>query len=118
MSMETSGSIVDSLQGLPDLKRVVFTVLSHNYRYQTIDSRQKQVKRDAVGDLRKRPLAETWMSEEYGRFRSAVRAFHFPSCPDCELRASRDLRERNEGCWGWNPACADCLWAQDIVRCP
>ncbi|MDP3185276.1 MAG: radical SAM protein, partial [Anaerolineales bacterium] len=20
--------------------------------------------------------------------------------------------------WGWNPSCADCLWAQDIVRCP
>ncbi len=19
---------------------------------------------------------------------------------------------------GWSPSCADCLWAQDIVRCP
>ena len=28
------------------------------------------------------------------------------------------LRQDNQGCWGPNPSCADCLWAQDIVRCP
>ncbi len=62
--------------------------------------------------------AEIWMSEAYTRFRSEVRGFHFPSCPNCDLRASCDLRDNNNGCWGWNPSCADCLWAQDIVRCP
>ncbi|NLE77699.1 MAG: tungsten cofactor oxidoreductase radical SAM maturase [Chloroflexi bacterium] len=92
--------------------------LSHNYSYFTVDGRQKQVSRYALGDVRQQPLGETWMSEEYVRFRSAVRAVHFPSCPDCDLRETCDLRERNEGCWGWNPSCADCLWAQDIVRCP
>jgi len=58
------------------------------------------------------------MSEEYTRYRSAVRAFHFPSCPDCDLRETCDLRLENNACWGPNPSCADCLWAQDIVRCP
>jgi tungsten cofactor oxidoreducase radical SAM maturase len=92
--------------------------LSHNYSYFTIDGRKKQVSRYVLANVNKQPLAEIWMSEDYVRFRSAVRGFHFPSCPDCDLRESCDLRERNEGCWGWNPSCADCLWAQDIVRCP
>jgi tungsten cofactor oxidoreducase radical SAM maturase len=92
--------------------------LSHNYSYYAIDGLKKQVKRDTFGCVHDHPLADIWMSEEYVRFRSEVRAFHFPSCPDCDLRQTCDLRQRNEGCWGWNPSCADCLWAQDIVRCP
>jgi tungsten cofactor oxidoreducase radical SAM maturase len=92
--------------------------LSHNYSYFTVDGRKKQVSRYLLANVNEQPLAEIWMSEEYVRFRSEVRGFHFPSCPDCDLRESCDLRENNEGCWGWNPSCADCLWAQDIVRCP
>jgi tungsten cofactor oxidoreducase radical SAM maturase len=92
--------------------------LSHNYAYYAIDGRPKQVRRYILGWLHEQTLAEIWTSEEYVRFRSAVRGFHFPSCPNCDLRATCDLRERNEGCWGWNPSCADCLWAQDIIRCP
>jgi radical SAM protein with 4Fe4S-binding SPASM domain len=92
--------------------------LSHNYSYFAIDGRKKQVSRYLLGNVNEQPLAETWISEEYMRFRGEVRGFHFPSCPNCDLRESCDLRERNEGCWGWNPSCADCLWAQDIVRCP
>ncbi len=92
--------------------------LSHNYSYWAIDGRKKQVSRYLLGNVNQQPLAETWMSEDYVRFRGEVRAFHFPSCPNCDLRETCDLRERNEGCWGWNPSCADCLWAQDIVRCP
>ncbi len=92
--------------------------LSHNYSYFTIDGRKKQVSRYVLANVNKQSLAEIWMSEEYVRFRSEVRGFHFPSCPDCDLREGCDLRESNEGCWGWNPSCADCLWAQDIVRCP
>jgi len=92
--------------------------LSHNYSYFTVDGRKKQVSRYVLANVNKQPLAEIWMSEEYVRFRSEVRGFHFPSCPDCDLREGCDLRESNEGCWGWNPSCADCLWAQDIVRCP
>jgi tungsten cofactor oxidoreducase radical SAM maturase len=92
--------------------------LSHNYSYLTIDGRRKQVARYALGNITQQSLLEIWSSEEYCRFRNEVRDFHFPSCPDCDLRETCDLREKNEGCWGWNPSCADCLWAQDIVRCP
>ncbi|MBI1881408.1 MAG: tungsten cofactor oxidoreductase radical SAM maturase [Chloroflexi bacterium] len=92
--------------------------LSHNYGYFTIDGKKKQVSRYVLGNVNEQSLAEIWMSEEYVRFRSEVRSFHFPSCPNCDLRETCDLRQRNEGCWGWNPSCADCLWAQDIVRCP
>lgn len=92
--------------------------LSHHYSYFTVDGRKKQVSRYVLGNVKEQALAETWMSEDYVRFRSEVRGFYFPSCPDCDLRENCNLRERNEGCWGWNPSCADCLWAQDIVRCP
>jgi tungsten cofactor oxidoreducase radical SAM maturase len=92
--------------------------LSHNYDYFALDSRQKHVSRYVLGNVHDQSLADIWMSEEYVRFRSEVRGFRFPSCPDCDLRDTCDLRENNEGCWGWNPSCADCLWAQDIIRCP
>jgi tungsten cofactor oxidoreducase radical SAM maturase len=92
--------------------------LSQNYSYFAVDGRKKRVSRYVLGNVNEKPLAEIWTSEEYVRFRSEVRGFHFPSCPNCDLREGCDLRGRNEGCWGWNPSCADCLWAQDIVRCP
>lgn len=92
--------------------------LSHNYSYYAIDGRKKRVSRYVLGNVDSQSLAEIWMSEEYVRFRSEVRAYRFPSCPNCDLRETCDLREQNKGCWGWNPSCADCLWAQDIIRCP
>ena len=92
--------------------------LSHNYSYYAIDGRKKQVCRYVLGNVNQSSLADIWMSEDYTLFRSEVRIFHFPSCPDCDLRDTCDLRGDNEGCWGWNPSCADCLWAQDIIRCP
>lgn len=92
--------------------------LAHNYSYYSIDGRKKQVNRYLLGNINDQSLPEIWMGEEYVRFRSEVRAFNFPSCPNCDLRESCDFRGRNEGCWGWNPSCADCLWAQDIIRCP
>jgi tungsten cofactor oxidoreducase radical SAM maturase len=92
--------------------------LSHNYDYLAIDGQRKQVTRYILGNVTQQTLTEIWTSEEYCRFRNQVSAFFFPSCPDCDLRESCDLRERNEGCWGWNPSCADCLWAQEIIRCP
>ncbi len=92
--------------------------LSHNYAYHAIDGVKKKVSRYSLGNVKETPLHEIWMSETYCQFRSEVNIFHFPSCPDCDLRASCELRQTNEGCWGWNPSCADCLWAQDIIRCP
>ncbi len=92
--------------------------LAHTYSYFAVDGQPKQVSRYVLGNVNQQSLLEIWTSEEYCRFRNEVRDFHFPSCPDCDLRESCDLRQRNEGCWGWNPSCADCLWAQDIIRCP
>jgi tungsten cofactor oxidoreducase radical SAM maturase len=92
--------------------------LSHSYEYYAIDGIKKTVSRYPLGDVNQQLLSDIWMSEDYVRFRSEVRSFRFPSCPNCDLRDSCDLRQQNEGCWGWNPSCADCLWAQDIVRCP
>jgi tungsten cofactor oxidoreducase radical SAM maturase len=92
--------------------------LSHTYSYFTIDGRKKDVTRYTMGNIKGQSLLDIWTSENYCRFRGEVRDFNFPSCPDCDLRENCDLREQNEGCWGWNPSCADCLWAQDIIRCP
>jgi Fe-coproporphyrin III synthase len=92
--------------------------LSHNYSYYAIDGQNKQVSRYTFGDVNLKQLNEIWTSEDYVRFRSEVKANHFPSCPDCDLRECCDLRQQNKGCWGWSPSCSDCLWAQDIVRCP
>lgn len=91
--------------------------LSHNYSYYAIDGRRKNVTRYTMGNILQQSLLEIWTSEKYCRFRSEVQDFNFPSCPDCDLRENCDIREQNEGCWGWNPSCADCLWAQDIIRC-
>ena len=92
--------------------------LAHDYPYYAVDGQLKQVSRYVLGRINHRSLAEIWMSEQYCRFRLAVRQFEFPSCPDCELGETCDLRQANQGCWGWNPSCSDCLYAQDIVRCP
>ncbi|PWH20631.1 MAG: tungsten cofactor oxidoreductase radical SAM maturase [Ardenticatenia bacterium] len=91
---------------------------SHNYSYLTIDGRRKRVTRYSMGNITQQPLVEIWTSATYCRFRDEVRDFRFPSCPDCDLRDSCSLREQNQACWGWDPSCADCLWAQDIIRCP
>ncbi len=91
--------------------------LSHSYPYY-IFGRPKEVSRYVFGNVNEQDLAAIWTSEDYVRFRAEVRRFNFPSCVDCELRDTCDITESNDGCWGWCPSCADCLWAQDIVRCP
>jgi Fe-coproporphyrin III synthase len=92
--------------------------LSHNYSYYSVDGCRKRVERYVLGNVNDQSLADIWQSEDYVLFRSEVKAYYFPSCPDCDLRESCDLRKQNQGCWGWNPSCADCLWAQGIIRCP
>jgi tungsten cofactor oxidoreducase radical SAM maturase len=91
--------------------------LSHSYPY-TIFGRHKDVTRYSFGNVNEKILTDIWTADDYVRFRAEVRRFNFPSCVDCDLRDTCDIAESNEGCWGWCPSCADCLWAQDIVRCP
>lgn len=91
--------------------------LSHSYPY-TIFGRHKDVSRCTMGNVNETPLAEIWNADDYVRFRAEVRRFDFPSCVDCDLRDTCDIAATNDGCWGGYPSCADCLWAQGIVRCP
>jgi tungsten cofactor oxidoreducase radical SAM maturase len=81
--------------------------LSHSYEYYAIDGIKKSVQRHTFGDIKKNTLAEIWMNEDFVRYRSEVRAFHFPSCADCDIRDTCDLRLTNEACWGMNPSCSD-----------
>ncbi|MEM2979585.1 MAG: tungsten cofactor oxidoreductase radical SAM maturase [Methanomassiliicoccales archaeon] len=89
--------------------------LMHSYNY-FIFGEEKHVKRYVFGNVNNTTLADIWSSEQYVLFRSRVRDFKFPSCVDCG--ANCDLRKENQDCWANDPSCADCLWAQDIIRCP
>ena len=89
--------------------------LLHSYPYY-IYGRRKEVSRYVLGNVRERPLTEIWTSDEYVSFRAKVREMRFPSCVDCGLNCT--YAQENEDCWGNVPSCADCLWAQDIIRCP
>lgn len=77
---------------------------------------KKQISRYVIGNLNDRSLTDIWTSREYTLFRSTVGDFKLPSCVDCGLNC--DLRQQNADCWANEPSCADCLWVQDIIRCP
>lgn len=89
--------------------------LMHSYPYYIFGDR-KEVNRYVIGNVNDSSLADIWNSREYLLFRAAVADFRFPSCVDCGLNC--DIRQKNEDCWVNSPSCADCLWAQDIIRCP
>ncbi len=89
--------------------------MMHTYPYY-IYGRRKNVSRYVLGNVNEQPLADIWQSEEYVRFRARVRDFRFMYCVDCGLAC--DYAEKNEDCQGNVPSCADCLWAQGIIRCP
>jgi len=91
--------------------------LMHSYDY-FIFGRQKSVDAHYFGNLHESSLDEIWKTPEYIKFRDRVRNFSFPSCEDCELKDKCTYAEENQDCWGNDPSCADCLWAQGIVRCP
>jgi tungsten cofactor oxidoreducase radical SAM maturase len=89
--------------------------LMHSYLYY-IYGRRKEVKRYVLGSVNERSLAEIWTSEEDVNFRAKVHDFRFPSCVDCGMDCT--YAQENSDCWGNDPSCADCLWAQDILQCP
>ena len=89
--------------------------LMHSYGYY-IFGRYKYVSRCTIGNVREKELLELWTCEEYVKFRSKVRAFAFPSCVDCGIDCG--YTNVNRDCWGADPSCADCLYAQGIIKCP
>lgn len=89
--------------------------LMHSYPCY-IYGRRKSVTRYVLGNVCEQPLADIWTSEKYVRFRAKVRGFRFTSCVDCGMACS--FAESNDDCQGNAPSCADCLFAQDIIRCP
>ena len=89
--------------------------LMHSYTYY-IYGRRKDVTRYVLGSVKERSLTDIWTSEEYVLFRAKVRDFRFPSCVDCGIDCT--YAQENSDCWGNNPSCADCLWAQEILQCP
>ncbi len=91
--------------------------LLHPYSYYIFGC-HKEVSPSFYGSVQQEDLASIWQNREYVKFRNRVRLFRFPSCVDCDLGPTCDLREINEDCWGNSPSCADCLWAQNIIRCP
>lgn len=91
--------------------------LLHSYTYY-IFGRKKNVSRYSIGNMKEKKLIDMLTSDEFLKFRYRVRNFNFPSCVDCDLSINCDYASSNTDCWGNDPSCADCLFAQDIVRCP
>ena len=89
--------------------------LMHSYPYYVFD-RMKNVSRYTFGNVRDKKLLEIWTCEDYVKFRNKVSIFEFPSCVDCGINCG--YSSFNGDCWGADPSCADCLYAQGIVRCP
>ncbi len=89
--------------------------LMHSYTYY-IYNRRKEVTRYVLGNVNQRSLEDIWTSEEYVLFRAKVHDFRFPSCVECGMDCT--FAQENIDCFGNEPSCADCLWAQDIIRCP
>lgn len=83
-----------------------------------LDHRKKNVNAYHVGDLMQETLTCIWSTADYIEFRNRVKTFDFPSCIDCYIKDKCDYAINNEDCWGGSPSCADCLWAQGIIRCP
>lgn len=91
------------------------SALMHSYPYY-LYGRRKEVSRYVLGNVNERSLAVIWMDEEYIGFRAKVHDFRFPSCVDCGMNCT--YAEENTDCFGNEPSCADCLWAQGILHCP
>ncbi len=91
--------------------------LLHSYSYYIL-GRKKNVKKYHFGKITEKSLMDIYTSDEFLKFRYRVRNFNFPSCVDCDLNPNCDYASSNTDCWGGDPSCADCLYAQDIVKCP
>lgn len=92
--------------------------LAHGYK-EWVLGREKEVVPYFFGDLDKEPFSSIWDRNEYVTFRWRLRRALYASCLDCNLLHVCEYPKNTESdCWGDSPACSDCLWDRNLIRCP
>lgn len=92
--------------------------LAHSYE-EWVLGRKKQVCAHSFGSLASEPLDAIWDGKAYASFRWRLRRALYASCLDCNLLPVCEYPKTTESdCWGDTPACSDCLWDRNLVRCP
>jgi len=92
--------------------------LAHSYD-EWVLGRKKEVIPYFFGDLEKDLLSSIWDKKEYVAFRWRLRRALYASCLDCNLLHVCEYPKTTESdCWGDTPACSDCLWDRNLIRCP
>lgn len=92
--------------------------LAHGYE-EWVLGRKKRVCAHSFGSLAGEPLERIWDSPAYASFRWRLRRALYASCLDCNLLPVCEYPKTTESdCWGDSPACSDCLWDRNLVRCP
>lgn len=92
--------------------------LGHEYR-EIVLGRAKRVDPYFFGDINQEHLVDIWDSVSYVCFRWRLRRALYASCLDCSLVDVCEYAKNTESdCWGDSPACSDCLWDRNLIRCP
>jgi len=92
--------------------------LAHGYR-EWVLGREKEVIPYFFGDLAEEPFSSIWDRREYVTFRWRLRRALYASCLDCNLLYVCEYPKTTDSdCWGDSPACSDCLWDRNLIRCP
>lgn len=94
------------------------TRLSHTYD-EWVLGRRKLVCAHSFGSLASERLDAIWDGPAYTGFRWRLRRALYASCLDCNLLPVCEYPKTTESdCWGDSPACSDCLWDRNLIRCP
>jgi len=92
--------------------------LAHEYE-EWVLGRKKRVCSHSFGSLAIEPLEDIWDGKVFASFRWRLRRALYASCLDCNLLSVCEYPKTTESdCWGDSPACSDCLWDRNLVRCP
>ena len=92
--------------------------LSHGYD-EWVLGRKKRVCAHSFGSVAEESLEAIWDSPAYTSFRWRLRRALYASCLDCNLLPVCEYPKTTESdCWGDSPACSDCLWDRNLIRCP
>lgn len=92
--------------------------LAHGYD-EWVLGRRKRVCAHSFGSLASEGLDAIWDDPAYAGFRWRLRRALYASCLDCNLLPVCEYPKTTESdCWGDSPACSDCLWDRNLIRCP